>query len=57
MPRRGHFEEVILRPAVTVRGGCDAELAQSLHERAHHLCFIANSVNFEVRAAPTLSAE
>lgn len=53
----GHFEEVILRPAVTIRGGGDAELAHSLHERAHHLCFIANSMNFPVRAEPTLSVE
>jgi organic hydroperoxide reductase OsmC/OhrA len=53
----GHFEEVTLRPAVTVRKGCDTQLAQSLHERAHHLCFIANSMNFPVRAEPTISVE
>ena len=53
----GHFEGVILRPAVTVRKGCDTDLAQSLHARAHRLCFIANSVNFEVRVEPTLNAE
>jgi organic hydroperoxide reductase OsmC/OhrA len=53
----GHFELVVLRPAVTIRGGGDADLAQSLHARAHHLCFIANSVNFEVRAEPTVSVE
>jgi organic hydroperoxide reductase OsmC/OhrA len=53
----GHFEEVTLRPAVTIRRGCDPDLAQSLHARAHHLCFIANSVNFEVRAEPTISVE
>lgn len=53
----GQFEQVILRPAVTIRKGCDADLAQSLHARAHHLCFIANSVNFEVRAEPTVSVE
>lgn len=53
----GHFEEVILRPAVTILSGGDAQLAHSLHERAHHLCFIANSMNFPVRAEPTLSVE
>jgi organic hydroperoxide reductase OsmC/OhrA len=53
----GHFEEVVLRPAVTIRKGGDPELAQALHERAHHLCFIANSVNFPVRAEPTLGFE
>jgi organic hydroperoxide reductase OsmC/OhrA len=31
---------------VTVHNGQD-KLAE-LHERAHHLCFIANSVNFPV---------
>jgi organic hydroperoxide reductase OsmC/OhrA len=53
----GHFEQVILRPAVTIKEGCDTELARSLHARAHHLCFIANSVNFEVRAEPTVGVE
>ena len=53
----GHFEQVILRPAVTIRRGCDPDLAQSLHARAHHLCFIANSVNFEVRVEPTIGVE
>jgi organic hydroperoxide reductase OsmC/OhrA len=51
----GHFVEVILRPSVTIKSGCDPELARSLHARAHQLCFIANSVNFEVRAEPTVS--
>ena len=27
------------------------------YERAHHLCFIANSMNFEVRVEPTISVE
>ena len=42
----GHFTEVTLRPAVTVHSG--REKLAELHERAHHLCFIANSVNFPV---------
>lgn len=45
----GHFTEVVLHPAVTVRAGADLDLAQALHERAHALCFIANSMNFPVR--------
>ena len=53
----GRFEQVTLRPAVTVSGACDPELARALHARAHHLCFIANSVNFEVRTEPTLNVE
>ncbi|WP_043717623.1 OsmC family protein [Kutzneria sp. 744] len=46
----GRFTEVTLRPEVTVHSGRD-KLAE-LHERAHHLCFIANSVNFPVTIEP-----
>lgn len=48
----GRFKEVVLRPQVAIRSGGDPELAVRLHERAHHLCFIANSVNFPVRCEP-----
>lgn len=48
----GHFTEVVLSPLVTLQAGSDAALAESLHERAHHLCFVANSVNFPVRIEP-----
>ena len=48
----GRFAEVVLRPQVAIRNGGDAELAVRLHERAHHLCFIANSMNFPVRCEP-----
>lgn len=44
----GRFTEVVLRPRVRLAAGADPEAAQRLHERAHHLCFIANSVNFPV---------
>ena len=42
----GRFTSVTLRPAVTVHSG--HERLAALHEKAHHLCFIANSVNFPV---------
>ena len=45
----GHFTDVVLRPRVTIETGGDAALAESLHDKAHHLCFVANSVNFPVR--------
>lgn len=48
----GHFTEVVIRPAVTLAPGSDAMLASQLHEKAHHLCFVANSVNFPVRVEP-----
>ena len=42
------FTEVILHPLVTIEAGDDLEKARSLHDNAHHVCFIANSVNFPV---------
>lgn len=43
----GRFSGVTLRPEVTVHSG--HEKLPELHEKAHHLCFIANSVNFPVQ--------
>lgn len=40
--------EVVLRPRVTVARGTDVAAAKALHDRAHHACFMANSVNFPV---------
>lgn len=48
----GRFKSVVLRPQVAIKAGGDAKLAECLHERAHRLCFIANSVNFPVRCEP-----
>ena len=49
------FTDVLLTPRVTIAPGSDPELARSLHERAHHECFIASSVNFPVRNEPVIS--
>ena len=51
----GHFTEVILRPHVTISANSDPQKAASLHEDAHHGCFIANSVNFPVRCEPRIT--
>ena len=51
------FTEVVLRPVVALRAGADAERAVTLHERAHALCYIANSVNFPVRCEPVVGSE
>jgi organic hydroperoxide reductase OsmC/OhrA len=48
----GHFEEVVLRPVVTVAEPGMVERAQSLHHDAAARCFIAASVNFPVRHEP-----
>ena len=53
----GHFVSVILRPKVTIAPGSDSEKAQTLHHRAHELCFIANSVNFTVDCEPSVAVE
>lgn len=53
----GQFVSVMLRPRVTIAPGSDAELAMTLHERAHHMCFIARSMNFPVRCEPAVTVE
>ena len=50
----GRFSAVVLRPVVTLARGADATLARALHEEAHRLCFIANSVNFPVSIEPSV---
>jgi organic hydroperoxide reductase OsmC/OhrA len=52
----GQFEEVVLRPEVSVAPSDREALAVSLHQRAHEMCFIANSVNFPVRNEPAVNA-
>jgi organic hydroperoxide reductase OsmC/OhrA len=52
----GHFSEVVLRPQVTIATPEHGERVLALHDRAHDLCFIANSVNFEVRTEPALDS-
>lgn len=50
----GHFEEVTLRPRVTIASAQHVEGATALHTRAHDMCFVANSVNFDVRTEPAI---
>lgn len=44
----GEFTGVSLKPRVTISAGSDPETAETLHEKAHAMCFIARSVNFPV---------
>lgn len=48
----GRFEEVVLKPRVTIAG--DVALARDLHARAHAACYIASSCNFPVRCEPVV---
>jgi len=43
------FVDVLLRPKVMLESGSNIEKARQLHDRAHDICIIANSVNFPVR--------
>jgi len=44
----GAFREVVLRPAIVLEKGHDLKRAMALHQEAHDMCFIANSVHFPV---------
>jgi len=48
--------ELLLRPQVRIAEVAEVERALALHEKAHSHCFMSNSVNFEVRVEPTVSA-
>ena len=50
----GEFEWVVLRPRVTIASGSDPDVAAKLHKDAHGFCFIARSVNFDVRHEPDI---
>lgn len=52
----GHFTEVILYPTVVVAQPDQVERARTLHEKAHKLCFIANSCNFPVHCEDTCTS-
>ena len=45
---------VTLRPRITVAGGTDSARVGRLVERAHELCFIANTLNAEVVVEPLI---
>ncbi|WP_066297172.1 OsmC family protein [Arthrobacter luteolus] len=51
----GEFTSVLLRPRVRIASG-DPELANTLHEEANRVCFIARSVNFPVRHEGSIKA-
>jgi organic hydroperoxide reductase OsmC/OhrA len=51
----GRFERVVLHPHVAIAKG-DADKAAQLHDEAHRLCFISNSVNFPVEWQPKIES-
>lgn len=48
------FQQVTLKPRVTISDPARADDARALHAEAHKRCFIANSMNFPVRHEPTI---
>lgn len=44
----GEFTSVTLKPRITVTPESDLAKAESLHEKANAMCFIARSVNFPI---------
>jgi organic hydroperoxide reductase OsmC/OhrA len=54
----GHFTKVTLRPEIVLAAGStpdQVERAWAIHHDAHAMCFVANSVNFPVEAAGTIT--
>ena len=48
--------EVQLAPQVRIADAAQLDQARELHAKAHAHCFISNSVNFEVKVAPAVTA-
>lgn len=48
----GSFKEVTLNPIFYIADANNVEKAIELHHKAHEICYIANSVNFEVKCNP-----
>ena len=53
----GYFTEVILHPKVFIQEPSMIKEAKLLHDKAHELCFIANSINFRLRHIPDIQID
>ena len=51
----GKFTEIILKPKILVAEKNMIEKAIELHQKANEYCFIANSLNFEIRHQPEIN--
>ena len=50
----GQFNEITLKPTVTVKDATMLEKATSLHHEANKMCFITRSVNFPIHHKPII---
>jgi organic hydroperoxide reductase OsmC/OhrA len=48
----GQFSKIVLMPSITVQNEGMIDMAVKLHHKAHEMCFLANSVNFEITVQP-----
>ena len=48
--------EIVLWPQVRIANAAQLDQARELHAKAHAHCFMSNSVNFEVKVQPTVTA-
>ena len=48
--------EIVLWPQVRIANAAQLDQARELHAKAHANCFMSNSVNFEVKVQPTVTA-
>ena len=52
----GKFVSITLHPTIMVQQENMIEHATMLHEKAHQMCFLANSVNFEILIEPNIKS-
>jgi organic hydroperoxide reductase OsmC/OhrA len=52
----GEFTLVTLRPCMTITDASRIDDARAVHQKAHQLCFVARSVNFQVKHEPQVVA-
>jgi organic hydroperoxide reductase OsmC/OhrA len=52
----GEFTRVVLRPRMIIKEPARIADAAAIHERVHHVCALARSVNFEVTCEPSVTA-
>lgn len=53
----GQFSHVTLRPEVVVAEPEMVDQVRGVHQRAHRMCFVARSVDFDVLVEPTTLAD
>lgn len=53
----GQFQQVTLRPHVTITAESDPQEALAAHARVPEVCFIARSVNFPVHHEPVITIQ